>query len=128
VKRTLQLLACRKCSAPVIQAKDAIVVRCDLPAMSPEEEALAWLAGRPTYSIASVGAEQHLIRRFCTRETAREAVALIAAGTRPDLTVLAAHRCPGAEQRDPSLRDWRPRDRRAFLPSPRTPPPEEPQF
>jgi hypothetical protein len=129
VKRALRVIACRKCGTPLVETLDPCRVRCELPALTPTLEALSWLAGRRTYSVFSLAREQQLVRRFCTRETARSAIAHIAAGTRPDLTILAAHDCPGPGPGPIGLPDWRPSDRASLLPAPRTPAlPEEPPF
>jgi len=128
VKRLLRLIACRRCRSPVVTTEIPFLIRCDITTLDPGTEARAWLHGVATYEVRTIGREQHLMRRFCTRETAQVNIAHAIAGTRPDVTVLSAHACPGPGPADSHLHDWQPHDRQPFAPPPRPPEPEEPPF
>lgn len=127
----LRLIACRKCNAPTIVTIDYTTTTCDLPALTPIDEARAWLAHRPTYAIRTFGARQWLLWRNPSPAASRDLVQHLANHTTPDYTILAAHQCPGTPVDIATALDtWKTHDRAVTMPPPviDTRPPDRPEF
>ena len=125
---TLTFIACRRCSNPVVRSIDRLTITADPTALTPHQEAHAWLTNTSTYKVLTIGRRQLLQWRHPNPPNARELVTHIAAGTTPHRTILATHHCPSTPN-DLALLDWQPRDRQAALPRPPRPSlPEEAPF
>lgn len=119
MNKPLTITACHHCKTPTLRSDHLYTQLLELNALTPTQEAHAWINDQPTYELRTHGTRQHPHYRNPSPRAMTQLAHTITTQQPATRTVLTPHTCPGPTNPDIHLTTWQPKDRDAFQPKQR---------